>query len=99
LVRNCNVCRYFQCEEIGDSDYGAVYAKEPSCQKYKDSDEDENLIEGFDREIERDCCVLDFFKVAEIDKEIGDLFEPKEGDEDSGMDRAYRRFKEKYECL
>jgi hypothetical protein len=96
MIRNCKVCERYQHEEIGDSDFGAIYAETPSCNKYYDMDEEENEIKGFDREIERDCCVLDFFKVADIDKEIGDLFDPMDIDEDSIMDRAYARFREKY---
>jgi len=65
MTKNCKVCSRYQCEEIGDSDYGAIYAKEPSCLQERDYDEENDcFIEGFDRDVERDCCVLDFFKVV-----------------------------------
>jgi hypothetical protein len=95
MIKNCKVCQHYQCEEIGDSDYGAIYAAEPSCSKYKDMDENEDEIKGFDREAERECCVLDCFKVAEIDEEIGNLFN-EDGDEVTFGDKAYKRFNEKY---
>lgn len=63
MKKNCNFCEYFQCEEIGDSDFGAKYADKPSCSIYNDVDENDNEIENFDREIERDCCRLDFLEV------------------------------------
>lgn len=97
MVKNCKVCEQYQFEEIGDSDFGAIYAKTPSCLKCYDTDKEEKEIKDFDRNIERDCCSLDFFKVADIDKEIDDLIE--EDDEYISYDKAYKRFKEKYAIM
>jgi len=96
MTRNCKVCEHYQCEEIEDSDYGAIYAAEPFCSKYKDTDENENEIKGFDRDIERECCVLDFLKVADIDDEIGSLLNADSDEFTTFGDKAYKQFKEKY---
>jgi hypothetical protein len=94
MNRNCRFCCHYQQEEVGDSDFGAVYSSELTCIEYKDCDEEENLIIGFDRDIQRECCDLDFFKVADADKEIADLI--IDVDEYVDFDKAYARFKEKY---
>ena len=71
--RSCSNCQFFQHEEVGDSDYGAVYSDVATCQKYLDTDpKTEEDIPNFDREIERDCCELDFWKVVELDDELSE---------------------------
>jgi hypothetical protein len=87
---------HYRHEEIGDSDYGAIYAKAPSCSEYEDMDENENEIKDFDRNIQRDCCILDFFKVADIDEEIGSLLSADSDEVTTFGDKALKRFKEKY---
>ena len=50
--RSCSFCQFFQHEEIGDSDFGGVYAKNATCSKYLDTDkESEEYIPNFDREL------------------------------------------------
>lgn len=88
MIKNCKICSCFYCEEVGDSDYGAIYAEEPSCSQEKD-------LEEFNRDIERDCCDIDFWKVLELDKEIKDLFMLCE-EKDLWKSKAFERFKEKY---
>ena len=94
MNRNCKLCFYYSCEEIGDSDFGAVYADEPTCEEHRDCDDNENLIPNFDREIQRECCALDFWKVLDVDKEIEQLVE--DTGEKTSLDKAYNRFREKY---
>ena len=89
--RSCSFCQYFQHEEVGDSDYGAIYSDVATCQKYIDTDkETEKDIPDFDREVERDCCELDFWKIN--DAEINNLM----SEDDGNIDRAYKLFKERY---
>lgn len=97
VVKCCEMCQCYQAEEVGDSDYGAIYSDELSCSEYLDCDKDENPIEGFDRKCERECCCLDFFLVADVDKEIGDAFgEDMMNGDDGNFDRSYEIFKKKY---
>ena len=91
--RSCLNCQFFQYEEIGDSEYGAVYSDVATCQKYLDTDtETEEDIPNFDREIERDCCELDFWKVVELDDELSE----KISEDNGNLDNAYALFKERY---
>jgi len=102
IIRNCEMCNLYYCQEVGDSDYGATYEDEPSCQNECDVDEyTGEHIKDFDRKIERDCCKLNFWKIIEIDKEIEDMYYYAYYDEENDeyvedVDRAYARFKEKY---
>ena len=89
--RSCSFCQYFQHEEVGDSDYGAIYSDVATCSQYLDTDkETEEDIPNFDREVERDCCELDFWKIN--DAEINNLM----SEDDGNIDRAYKLFKERY---
>lgn len=91
--RSCSNCQFFQHEEVGDSDYGAVYSDVATCQKYLDTDpETEEDIPNFDREIERDCCELDFWKVVDLDDELSE----KISEDNGNLDNAYTLFKERY---
>lgn len=91
--RSCSNCQFFQHEEVGDSDYGAVYSDVATCQKYLDTDpETEEDIPNFDREIERDCCELDFWKVVELDDELSE----KISEDNGNLDNAYKLFNERY---
>lgn len=98
LPFNCKICSYYTWEEIGDSDFGAVYAKERTCSKDKDLDmETEESIKDFDYESVKDCCVPDFFAVGDIDEEIDKLFTDGVAmSDDLYSTDAYERFKEKY---
>lgn len=99
LPFNCKICSYYRYEEIGDSDYGAVYANEPTCSKENDIEkETDAYIENFDYESVKDCCVPDFWLVADIDEEIDELFTKEASmSDDLYEDNAYKRFKEKYD--
>ena len=91
--RSCSNCQFFQHEEVGDSDYGAVYSDVATCQKYLDTDpETEEDIPNFGREIERNCCELDFWKVVELDDELSE----KISEDNGNLDNAYKLFKERY---
>ena len=91
--RSCSICQHYQCEEVGDSDYGAIYSDVATCQKYLDMDEKtDETIKDFDRIIERKCCELDFWKVADIDEEVDKLI----SDDNGNIDRAYKLFVERY---
>ena len=91
--RSCSNCQFFQHEEVGDSDYGAVYSDVATCQKYLDTDQEteEDLL-NFDRELERDCCELDFWKVVDLDNDLSE----KINEDNGNLDNAYKLFKERY---
>lgn len=97
MKKNCKICAYFQLEEIGDSDYGAIYSEEYVCVIEKDLEESqEKVAEGFDRDTERECCHIDFWKVVDIDKEINDLFLLECEIENLFEGKAFQRCIEKY---
>lgn len=101
LPRNCHICSCYAYEEIGDSDFGAVYAEEKTCLKDKDMNmETEEYIQGFDYTVERECCSPDFWLVVDSDSEVRELFN-EEADcmsDDLYKTEAYLKFKEKYQC-
>ena len=95
---SCSFCQFYRCEEVGDSDYGAVYAEKPTCQKYLDTDpETEEDIPNFDRNIERDCCELDFWQVVEVDEDLSVKL-AEEAHSTGKMDETYLMFKARYNC-
>ena len=97
VMRCCNLCANFRHEEVGDSDYGAVYAKDASCSEYYDTDEEtEEDIPNFDRTIERKCGVLDFFKVCEIDKDLSDKLSDEMDKTEGSFSSTYKIFCERY---
>ena len=94
--RSCSFCQFFQHEEIGDSDFGGVYAENATCSKYLDTDKKtEEEIPNFDRNLERDCCKLDFWRVLEIDNVLSEKL-AEESDRTGKMDKTYELFKERY---
>ena len=94
--RSCSFCQFFQHEEIGDSDYGGVYAENATCSKYIDTDnETEEEIPNFDRDLERDCCNLDFWRVVEVDNILSEKL-AEESNRTGKMDETYELFKERY---
>lgn len=97
--RSCSNCQFFQHEEVGDSDYGAVYSDVATCQKYLDTDpETKEDIPNFDREIERDCCELDFWKVVEVDEELSVKL-AEEAHSTGKMEETHEMFKSRYNCV
>ena len=96
--RSCSFCQFFQHEEIGDSDFGGVYAENATCSKYLDTDKKtEEEIPNFDRNLERDCCKLDFWRVLEIDNVLSEKL-AEESYRTGKMDETYELFKEHYTC-
>jgi hypothetical protein len=97
ITRCCKFCEFYQHEEVGDSDFGGVFSEKPSCLKYYDIDQETELeIPDFDREIERDCCVLDFWTILELDDVLSkNLSELSDGEND-GVLSTYELFKERY---
>jgi hypothetical protein len=96
VTKNCLFCQSYRHEEVGDSDYGAIYASIPSCGKYLDIDvETEEDMPNFDRNIERECCDLDFWAVVEVDQELQDKL-IEESNSTSKMDETYKMFLTKY---
>lgn len=92
---NCNFCQHYRNEEIGDSDFGAVYSKHPSCSKYYDMDkETEEDIPNFDRSVKRECCEIDFWKALDVDPILIESIN-KEGSRGS-FNKTYQLFKERY---
>ena len=92
----CRFCVLYRHEEIGDSDYGAVYSEFATCSKYLDTDpETEEDIPNFDRESERDCCELDFWRVVEVDRVLSFKFDTEVGINGDFKD-TYQFFKERY---
>lgn len=98
VVKNCKICFHYQHEEIGDSDYGAIYADNQSCLEELDLDENENEIENFDRDIERGCCSPDYCKAVVIDEEISKIYNENFGEFSDGWvePKSYKLFEEKY---
>lgn len=97
VMRSCSFCQFFQHEEIGDSDFGGVYAENPSCSKYFDTDEEtEEEIPDFDRNIERDCCKLDFWRVVEIDKDLYEKLAIEQDKNEGSFSETYELFKVRY---
>lgn len=98
VKRNCLFCQFYECEEVGDSDYGAVYTEKQSCSKYIDTDpETEEDIPNFDRTIERDCCELDFWQVVEVDEDLSVKL-AEETYLTGKMDKTYEIFNTRYNC-
>lgn len=96
--RSCLFCQFYKHEEVGDSDFGAVYADVATCQKYLDTDsETEENIPIFDREIERECCVLDFWQVVEVDEDLAVKL-AEEAQTTGKMEETYEMFKTRYNC-
>lgn len=93
INKSCRFCSHFQCEEIGDSDYGAIYSDTETCLKYYDLDDYGEEIINFNRDIERECFSFDIWKVLECDDELYERFIENDGD----LDKIYSFFKEKYE--
>jgi hypothetical protein len=94
--RSCLFCQFYRNEEVGDSDFGAVYSDVATCQKYLDTDpETEEDIPNFDREIDRDCCKLDFWRVVEVDNILSEKL-AEESDRSGKMDETYELFKKRY---
>jgi hypothetical protein len=97
VMRSCSFCQFFQHEEIGDSDFGGVYAKNPSCSKYFDTDEEtEEDIPNFDRTIERNCCKLDFWRVVEVDKDLAEKLSAELDKNEGSFSETYELFKVRY---
>ena len=95
--RSCCFCQFFRYEEIGDSDFGSVYAENPSCSKYYDTDEEtEEDIPNFDRNIERDCCKLDFWRVVEVDNDLTEKLAIEQDKNDGSFSETYDLFKVRY---
>ncbi len=91
VKHNCEFCVHFRHEEIGDNDFGGVYADEPTCGLVHDMDANGDTIVDFDREVERDCCNLDYWRVLEVDQELYSIFR-KEDD----FKVVYDAFTKKY---
>ena len=97
VMRCCSNCSFYRHKEVGDSDYGAVYAKEASCSEYYDTDkETEEDIPNFDRNIERECCALDFFKVCEIDTDLSDRLATEMDKTQGSFNETYKLFNARY---
>lgn len=97
VMRSCFFCQFYQHEEIGDSDFGGVYAENPSCSKYFDTDEEtEEEIPDFDRNIERDCCKLDFWRVVEVDNDLAEKLDIEQNKDDGSFSETYELFKVRY---
>lgn len=97
VMRCCSFCQHFQHEEVGDSDCGGVYAKEASCSEYHDTEkETEEDIPNFDRNIKRECCDLDFFKVCEIDTDLSDRLATEMDETQGSFNETYKLFLARY---
>lgn len=97
VIRNCEFCSNFIHEEIGDSDFGGIFADEPSCLKYYDLEDNSNeLIKNFDRNIERECCDLDFWSVLEADDVLSKKFSEITNGGSHDINEVYELFNERY---
>jgi len=97
VMRSCSFCQFYTHEEVGDSDYGAVYSENANCSKYIDTNEEtEEEILNFDRNIERECCKLDFWRVIEFDKELSENLEKEQESGEGSFSETYELFKVRY---
>lgn len=97
VMRSCSFCQFYTHEEVGDSDYGAVYSENASCSKYIDTDQEtEEEIPNFDRNIERECCNLDFWRVIEFDKELAEHLEKEQESGEGSFSETYELFRVRY---
>ena len=97
VMRCCSNCSNYRHEEVGDSDYGAVYSDEANCSMYYDyDDEKDEDIPNFDRNLERECCVLDFFKVCEIDTDLSDRLATEMDETQGSFSETYKLFNARY---
>lgn len=97
--RSCSYCQFFRHEEVGDSDFGGIYAENATCSQYLDIDQDlEEVIPNFDRDLERDCCKLDFWKVVEVDHILSEKL-AKEFNKTGKIDETYKLFKVRYNYI
>jgi len=95
IKKSCEFCSHYICEEIGDSDFGGVYAEKPSCSKFYDLREDDEIDENFDRSVERECCELDFFHVMEKDSLLNYFFD-LDIKETNNFNKTYELFERLY---
>ncbi len=98
IKRSCRICHYFQYEEVGDSDFGGIYSDEMCCTKGYDMEPGtEETIANFSRDVERSCCLPDFWLVMEVDRSLSQMFD-RETRCSQGMsfDQTFAHFKEKY---
>ena len=97
VMRSCSFCQFYTHEEVGDSDYGAVYSENASCSKYIDTDEEtEEDIPNFDRTIKRNCCKLDFWRVVEVDKDLSEKLAIEQDKNEGSFSETYELFKVRY---
>jgi len=100
VMRSCSFCQFFRYEEVGDSDYGGyggVYAENATCSKYFDIDQEtEEDIPNFDRNIERECCKLDFWQVIEVDKDLAEKLTIEQDKNEGSFSETYELFKVRY---
>ena len=67
IKNSCKFCKLYERQEIKDG----VYTDEPECFDLFDFDEEaQKVIQGFNRDIERDCCKLSFAKVVIVDNDL-----------------------------
>lgn len=96
IKHNCYMCSLFECENRYDYDFDAVFEGrrvKPLIQNNGEcfcgyDKKDGELIEGFDREEEHECCVLDPMIVALYDKEL---------QKTKGLYELKKVFEDKYE--
>jgi hypothetical protein len=97
VMRSCSFCEFYRHEKIRDSDIGGVYAENPSCSKYYDTDQKtEDDIPNFDRTIERDCCKLDFWSVLGVDRELSEKLSIEQDKNEGSFSETYELFKVRY---
>ena len=96
MMKNCKNCFHYSCQEIGDNDFGGIYEEYETCSLNHDSNENDELIKDFDRDVERECCNLDFFRVIESDKLLNHFFH-LEVMNNSKCDKTYELFERLYQ--
>jgi hypothetical protein len=98
FLMNCKICTYYLPEEIGDSDYGPIYANKCTCKEENDVNKlTDEYVEGFDYDSVKECCVPEFWIAADKDPEISELLiKEVEMADKIEETNAYRKFREKY---
>lgn len=95
LIRNCENCFNFQ--HFKPTENGLEYVEEMRCANGNDiNNNTSELNNNFNRKIERECNILDFWKVLAEDEELLKMFKTNFDDE-KNCAKTFSYFKEKYE--
>lgn len=97
VTKNCKNCFHFEREEVGDSDFLPVLAERETCSKLYDTHPDsEEIMEDFDRDIPRSCCVPNFWSIVEKDDDLKRMFDSEVDGISLDFPRTLEEFNKRY---